>query len=69
MDTTSLYITYWDVVTHNEVRIGPFSSDIGAIELIKKIQEIPKVSRPRVVIVKKDIDFGNKEYINIHFRN
>ena len=69
-NTTKLYISYRDAMLHKDVRLGPFPSDINAMELVKMIRELPKSAiGQRVVIDQKDIDFGSKEYLNIQFRN
>ena len=70
MNTTELYISYQDAVRHTEVRLGPYPSDISAMELLKMVLELPKsATRIRIIIDQKDIDFGSMEYVNIHFRN
>ncbi len=66
----NLYISYRDAMLHKDVRIGPFPSDINAMELVKMIRELPKFAiSQRVIIDQKDINFGGMEYVNVHFRN
>jgi hypothetical protein len=71
MDAKSvIYITYRDSKLHKDIISKPIPSDVSMINVIKMVQELPAHAiGPRIIMDRKDVSFGKKEHVNIHFRN
>ena len=68
---TNFYIFYRDAKLHEDVVLGPYSSDIDLVKFFDMIyKKFPKSAIGiRVSVNPKDIDFGTEDYINIHVSN
>lgn len=74
MDKDSvIYISYRDDCVHEDIRIGPYLSDIKLTDLLETISNLPKTAiGVRVIMNRLDIDFKNaNKYLNTDssFRN
>ena len=68
---TKFYVSYRDVKLHEDIILGPLTSDIDVIKFFEIIyKDIPKSAIGiRVSVNAKDINFGTEDFINIHVSN